>query len=65
MNELWFKTPRGDVVRIRDASPDGNGRKRVEMKWSSGDSAYVWEKHAMLLLDTGAVPCDPVPGMLA
>jgi hypothetical protein len=35
------------------------------MKWASGDVAYVWEKHTQLLLDTGSVPCEPQPGMLA
>jgi uncharacterized protein YndB with AHSA1/START domain len=65
MREQWWKTPKGDVVRIREAAPDGNGRKRVEMKWSTGDMAYVWEKHTQLLLDSGSVPCEPQPGMLA
>jgi hypothetical protein len=65
MREQWWKTPSGDVVRIREAKPDDNGRPRVEMKWASGDIAYVWDKHAGLLLEAGAVPCNPVPGMLA
>ena len=65
MKEQWWRTPAGDVVRVRQTSPDANGRARVEMKWSSGDTAYVWEKHMTLLLDAGAAPCDPLPGMLA
>jgi hypothetical protein len=65
MSEQWYRTPRGEVVRIREATPDGNGRKRVEMKWSTGDMAYVWEKHTQILLDSGSVLCEPQPGMLA
>ena len=65
ITEQWWRTPRGEVVRVRPAKPDDNGRARVEMRWSSGDVAYVWEKHTALLLDTGSVPCDPQPGMLA
>jgi hypothetical protein len=65
MREQWWKTPTGDVVRVRETRPDDNGRARVEMKWASGDVAYVWEKHTQLLLESGSVPCDPQPGMLA
>jgi uncharacterized protein YndB with AHSA1/START domain len=65
MREQWWKTPTGDVVRVRETHPDNNGRPRVEMKWASGDVAYVWEKHTQLLLETGSVPCEPLPGMLA
>ena len=65
MREQWWKTPKGDVVRVRETRPDGNGRARVEMKWASGDVAYVWEKHTQLLLEAGSIPCDPQPGMLA
>jgi hypothetical protein len=63
--EQWWRTPAGDVVRVRPTAPDQNGRGRVEMRWASGDVAYVWEKHTSLLLDAGSVPCDPQPGMLA
>jgi hypothetical protein len=65
MREQWWKTPQGEIVRIREATPDGTGRCRVEMKWSTGDIAHVWEKHSMLLLGSGATPCEPQPGMLA
>jgi hypothetical protein len=65
MGEQWWRTPSGDIVRIRPAKADGNGRKRVEMKWASGDVAYVWEKHTMLLLESGSTLCEPQPGMLA
>lgn len=65
MREQWWRTPSGDVVRVREAKPDDTGRPRVEMKWASGDIAYVWEKHTHLLLEPGAQPCGPVPGMLS
>jgi len=65
MREQWWKTPTGDVVRVRETRPDGNGRTRVEMKWASGDVAYVWEKHTQLLLESGSVPCEALPGMLS
>ena len=65
MREQWWKTPTGDVVRVRETHPDNNGRPRVEMKWASGDVAYVWEKHTQLLLESGSVPCEPLPGMLS
>ena len=65
MTEQWWRTPAGEVVRVRPAKTDAAGRARIEMVWSGGDVAFVWEKHKMLLLEKGSVPCDPQPGMLA
>jgi hypothetical protein len=65
MIERWYKTQDGkEVVRVRDAGPGVDGRPRWHLRYSNGDTAYLWPESARILLK-GAIPCDPVPGMLA
>lgn len=65
MTEFWRKTRDGtEVIRVRDGGKGADGRPRWHLKYSGGDTAYLWPETARdLLKDT--VPCDPVPGMLA
>ena len=65
MIERWYKMLEGkEVVRVRDAGPGVDGRPRWHLRYSNGDTAYLWPESARILLK-GAVPCDPVPGMLS
>ena len=65
MIERWYKMMDGkEVVRVRDAGPGVDGRPRWHLRYSNGDTAYLWPESARILLK-GAIPCDPVPGMLA
>ena len=65
MIERWYKMLDGkEVVRVRDAGPGVDGRARWHLRYSNGDTAYLWPESARILLK-GAVPCDPVPGMLS
>jgi hypothetical protein len=65
MIERWYKTQDGkEVVRVQDAGPGPDGRPRWHLRYSNGDTAYLWPESARILLK-GAIPCDPVPGMLA
>jgi hypothetical protein len=65
MTERWYKMLDGkEVVRVRDAGPGADGRPRWDLRYSNGDTAYLWPETARILLK-GAIPCDPVPGMLA
>lgn len=65
MIERWYKTLDGkEVVRVRDAGPGVDGRPRWHLRYSNGDTACLWPESARILLK-GAVPCDPVPGMLS
>ena len=65
MIERWYKMLDGkEVVRVRDAGPGVDGRPRWHLRYSNGDTAYLWPESARILLK-GAVPCDPVPGMLS
>jgi len=65
MSEFWRKTRDGkEVIRVRDAGLGADGRPRWQLRYSTGDTAYLWPATAQIFLkDT--VPCEPVPGMLA